>query len=160
MVAVRAALARVQAGQGPLRSADRGPGRGWQPLVRQAQRAIDWSEDGTSTVLRKIRSGDGFPGVEDFLCERRFRLFDARPEPTLSGPPGMLIARRHGAICRATRDGAVWIGELEPITDSRRSFKRPAVVALGALAEALPLSDDDPTEERAARGRRGRGDPL
>ena len=149
VVAVRAALARVQAGQGPLRSADRGPGRGWQPLVRQAQRAIDWSEDGTSTVLRKIRSGDGFPGVEDFLCERRFRLFDARPEPTLSGPPGMLIARRHGAICRATRDGAVWIGELEPITDSRRSFKRPAVVALGALAEALPLSDDDPTEERA-----------
>ena len=34
---------------------------------------------------------------------------------TLSRRPGMLIARRHGAICRATRDGAVWIGQLQPV---------------------------------------------
>jgi putative two-component system hydrogenase maturation factor HypX/HoxX len=150
VIAVRAALARVHAGQGPLRSADRGPGLGWQPLVRQAQRAIDWRQDGMETVLRKIHSGDGFPGVEDSLFERRFRLFDARPEPRLRGAPGMLIARRHGAVCRATRDGAVWIGELEPITDSTRSFRRPAAVALGVLAEALPHTDEDPVEGRAA----------
>jgi putative two-component system hydrogenase maturation factor HypX/HoxX len=150
VIAVRAAVARMQAGQGPLPSADRGPGLSWQPLMRQAQRAIDWSQDGMATVLRKIHSGDGFPGVEDALCARRFRLFDARPEPRLTGPPGMLIARRHGAVCRATRDGAVWIGELEPITDSKRSFKRPAVAALGTLAEALPYDDDPPGEGQAA----------
>ncbi|MGD0504626.1 MAG: hydrogenase maturation protein [Steroidobacteraceae bacterium] len=150
VVAVRAAVARVQAGQGPLPTADREPGSGWQPLVRQAQRAIDWTQDGMATVLRKIHSGDGFPGVEDSLFERRFRLFDARPEPHLTGHPGMLIARRHGAVCRATRDGAVWIGELEPITESKRSFKRPAVAALGALAEALPVTDDPPDDGQAA----------
>jgi putative two-component system hydrogenase maturation factor HypX/HoxX len=149
VVAVRAAVARVQAGQGPLPSAMREPGLGWQPLMRQAQRAIDWSRDDMATVLRKIHSGDGFPGVEDSLFERRFRLFDARPEPHLSGCPGLLIARRHGAVCRATRDGAVWIGELEPIAESKRNFKRPAVAALGALAEALPLIDEPPGDERS-----------
>lgn len=148
--AVRSALARVEAGIGPLSAADHVLHLGWQPLLRQAQRAIDWSHDGTAAVLRKIHSGDGFPGVEDSLLERRFRLFDARPEPRLSGRPGMLIARRHGAICRATRDGAVWIGELEPVTDSKRSFKRPAVTALGAVAEALPHTEHDPADGRAA----------
>ena len=34
----------------------------------------------------------------------------------------------------------MWIGELEPITESKRSFKRPAVAALGAPAEALPFA--------------------
>ncbi len=49
----------------------------------------------------------------------------------------MLIARRHDAICRATRDGAVWIGQLQPVEGPQRSFKRPAVLALGALADIV-----------------------
>jgi putative two-component system hydrogenase maturation factor HypX/HoxX len=65
--AVRAALARIAAGGGPPEPCDSGIGRGWQPLLRQAQRAIDWSRDDTATVLRKIHSADGFPGVEDTL---------------------------------------------------------------------------------------------
>ena len=119
VVAVRAGARPRAAGLGPLSGADREPGHGWQPPVRQAQRAIDWNRDDTATVLRKIHSGDGFPGVEDALFDRRFRLFDARPETTLSGRPGTLIARRHGAVCRATRDGAVWIGQLQPVTESQ-----------------------------------------
>ena len=137
--AVRAALARIAAGLGPLALAPaRGPEHGWQPPLRQAQRAIDWNRDDTATVLRKIHSADGFPGVEDLLFDRRFRLFDAHPEPRLTGRPGTLIARRHDAICRATRDGAVWIGQLQPVEGPQRSFKRPAVLALGALADILP----------------------
>jgi putative two-component system protein, hydrogenase maturation factor HypX/HoxX len=150
VVAVRAALARVAAGLGPLSGGDRESEHGWQPLLRQAQRAIDWSRDETATVLRKIHSADGFPGVEDRLFDRCFRLFDARPEMHLAGRPGTVIARGHGAICRATRDGAVWIGELQPVDGSRRGFKRPAVMALGSLADILPHTDDDPSDGRAS----------
>jgi putative two-component system protein, hydrogenase maturation factor HypX/HoxX len=146
VLAVRAALARVAAGMGPPCDAGGGSEHGWQPLLPQRQRAIDWSRDDTATVLRKIHSADGHPGVEDLLFNRRFRLFDAHTEGSLRGRPGTLIARRHGAICRATLDAAVWIGALQPADAAQRSFKRPAVLALGALAEALPHSDDDPTD--------------
>jgi putative two-component system hydrogenase maturation factor HypX/HoxX len=156
--AVREALARVAAGLGPRLSVGSPSVHGWQPPLRQAQRAIDWDRDDTATVVRKIRAADGFPGVEDRLFDRRFRLFDAHPETRLSGEAGALIARRHGAICRATLDGAVWIGQLQPSEDAYRGFKRPAALALGSLADALPEQDDDPAgeiryEERGAVGR-------
>jgi putative two-component system protein, hydrogenase maturation factor HypX/HoxX len=144
VLAVRAALARVAAGAGPLDRVAASSQYGWQPPLPQIERAIDWHRDDTATVLRKIDSADGFPGVEDLLSERRFRLFDAHSEGRISGRPGTLIARRHDAVCRATLDGAVWIGELQPSDALRRGFKRPAVLALGALADGLPRFDDDP----------------
>jgi putative two-component system hydrogenase maturation factor HypX/HoxX len=145
--AVREALARIAAGVGPRLSAGEATQHGWQPPLSQAQRAIDWDRDDSATVLRKIHAADGFPGVEDRLFKRRFRLFDAHPEGRLTGKPGALIARRHNAICRATRDGAVWIGQLQPGEEAHLGFKRPAVLALGALVNTLPSLDDDPTGE-------------
>jgi putative two-component system hydrogenase maturation factor HypX/HoxX len=142
VIAVRQALARVEAAKGPPADFGGSSEHGWQPPLRQAERAIDWSRDDTASVLRKIHSADGFPGVEDLLFDQRFRLFDAHAEACLAGRPGMLIARRRGAICRATRDGAVWIGELQPMDAAQRRFKRPAVLTLGALAESLPPSED------------------
>jgi putative two-component system hydrogenase maturation factor HypX/HoxX len=142
--AVRAALARVAAGQGPLLDAPRAE-HGWQPFLRQADRAIDWASDDTAAVLRKIHSADGFPGVQDRLFGRPFKLFDARSEPHLAGEPGTLIARRHDAICRATADGAIWIGQLQP--EGPSTFKRPAVLALGELAESLRRSGEDSNED-------------
>ena len=149
--AVREALARFAAGMGPLADvAGGGIRHGWQPPLRQAQRAIDWSRDDTATVLRKIRSADGFPGVEDVLFDHRYGLFDAHVETRLTGRTGKVIARRHGAICRATRDGAVWIGQLRPLVGSERGFKRPAVLALGSLVDALPAFDEDAMGAAAA----------
>jgi putative two-component system hydrogenase maturation factor HypX/HoxX len=145
--AVREALARIAAGLGPRLSAGNAPVHGWQPPLRQPQRAMDWDRDDTATVLRKIDAADGFPGVEDRLLNRRFRLFDAHPETLLTGKPGSLIARRHGAICRATLDGAIWIGQLQPTEVAHRGFKQPAVLALGSLADALPELDDHPAGE-------------
>lgn len=101
-------------------------------------RAIDWQRDPTETVLRKILSADGTPGIEDTLFERRFRLYDAAAEKELAGAPGALLARWEEAVCRATVDGAVWIGALRPCDDTGRAFKQPATVALGALAARLP----------------------
>jgi putative two-component system hydrogenase maturation factor HypX/HoxX len=149
---VREALARVAAGLGPLSEAVGRPEHGWQPPLRQAQRAIDWSRDNTATVLRKIHSADGFPGVEDVLFNWRFRLFDAHPDMHLAGRPGEVIARRHDAICRATLDGAVWIGQLQPVEGPPHSFKRPAVLALGALADDLPRSEGDSNDTSGFAG--------
>ncbi|MFZ1098963.1 MAG: hydrogenase maturation protein [Steroidobacteraceae bacterium] len=150
VLALRTALARIAAGDDPQPQAPRP--HGWQPPLRQAQRAIDWMHDDSATVLRKIHSADGFPGVEDVLYGRRFRLFDACSEGRLTGAPGALIARRGEAICRATRDGAVWIGELQPMDVAERSFKHPATLALGTLAEGLPWSAEGPPEEHDACG--------
>jgi len=143
VAAVIEALDRFRHGPGPVGGGTAG-GHGWQPLVRQADRRIDWAHDGCAGILRKIRSADGQPGVEDEVLGLRCRLFDAWNEPRLAGRPGDVIARRHDAICRATRDGAVWIGQLQPIADGQRGFKRPAAAALGALADALPRSEPAP----------------
>ena len=36
-----------------------------RPLIRQPERAIDWTTDTTATVLRRIRAAEGHPGVLD-----------------------------------------------------------------------------------------------
>jgi putative two-component system hydrogenase maturation factor HypX/HoxX len=138
VTATRAALGRVERGAGPLLDAARGTEHGWRPALRQCERAVDWLRDDTATVLRKIHSADGFPGVEDRLFGHRFRLFDAHAEMSLASEAGALIARHHGAICRATTDGAVWIGQLQPADTNKPGFKRPAVSALGDSATSLP----------------------
>lgn len=111
---------------------------GWRPAVRQTERRIDWSLDSTETVLRKIHASDGYPGVADSLFGQSFRLFDVRPDRQLGGAPGELLARRHSSVARATRDGAVWIGQLQAMIPGTTTFKQAATDALGEAALALP----------------------
>ena len=112
----------------------------WRPLARQDDRAINWANDDTQTVLRKIRAADGFPGVDDMIGGMRYALFDAHPETGAKGAPGEIIGRRHHAICRATVDGAVWITHLKPAsTPEERSFKRPASMALGGQFDEIQI---------------------
>jgi putative two-component system hydrogenase maturation factor HypX/HoxX len=104
------------------------------PLMAQEVRGIDWRSDLTERVLRKVRAGDGHPGVLDAIEGIPFHLFGAHPELALRGRPGELVGQRNGAICRATLDGAVWITHLkQPDTPANRHFKLPATRAL-ALA--------------------------
>jgi putative two-component system protein, hydrogenase maturation factor HypX/HoxX len=138
--AVLTAIERFQAGDYKPRSQDdaapdlRGESR---PLMRHSERAIDWAREDTASVLRKIRSADGFPGVKDELLGRQLFLYDARPEPVLKGDPGVLIARCGPAICRATRDGAVWIGHLRTQV-GELPFKLPATRLLSGELYHLP----------------------
>lgn len=112
-----------------------------RPPMRQAQRRIDWTGDTTTDVLRKLHASDGAPGVEDVLCGMRVRLFDAQPEARLRGEPGALIARSEDAVCRATRDGAVWIGHLKPVSPGRKTMKLPATRVLGERLLGVPYAD-------------------
>ncbi|KAA3631059.1 MAG: hydrogenase maturation protein [Proteobacteria bacterium] len=141
--AVLEALEKLDSGERPIAvdPMDRGVRGRSRPLMIQSMRAIDWSKDDTDTVLRKIRSADGFPGLRDDSLGREFYLFDAWRANSCEGRPGELVARSGPAVCRATVDGAVWIGHAR---DRRATspFKLPAVRVLeqagldvGRLAE-------------------------
>ena len=119
--ALQAALAAVQRFAGGERE---GPGRAgeaplvrWQPLLRQSERAIHWATDSTATVLAKLRSGDGQPGVLDALWGQPCYLGDAHPASATTvaefsdAESGALLAVRDGALLRRTVDGGVWIGQ-------------------------------------------------
>lgn len=139
VVAVLDAVERYASGGKPLSgSALTNIGTGWRDAVSSAERRIDWRHDNTATILRKIHSADGRPGVADEILGLPCRLFDAHPEATLCGQPGALIARRGGAVCRATIDGAVWIGHLQ--AERPDSFKLPAVTLLGKRLDDTPES--------------------
>ena len=120
-------------------------GRGWQPPVTQAERAIDWQRDPTLEVLRKLHASDGVPGVRDQSLGDDLYLFNGAPAPGHVGRPGELLARRDdGALCRATVDGAVWIGHLRRGLPRDEALKLPAVEVLGTHASALPAVACDP----------------
>lgn len=108
----------------------------WRSGAKQAHRAIDWQQDDTDTVLRKIASADGMPGVKDELFGEPVHLFNAHRAGGLAGEPGEIVARSRGAIARATRDGAVWIGHVRKAEP--KAVKLPATQVFGAESEHLP----------------------
>ena len=122
----------------PLRQADaRGQLR---PLMRQADRRIDWTRDDTATVVAKVNAADGFPGVADELFGVSCNLFDVHAEGQRpDGAPGDIVARRDGALLRLTRDGALWIGHVKR-ADREGAFKLPATIAFADQAAGLPES--------------------
>jgi putative two-component system hydrogenase maturation factor HypX/HoxX len=141
--AVMEAVDKIARGIAPVHVAELGvAARGRErPLMKQADRAIDWARDDTQAVLRKIHAADGFPGVRDSLLGCEVHLFGAHEEgaPPRGGTPGAVIATRDGAILRATSDGAVWITHLKevPVGDEP-TLKLPATQVLGDALVGVP----------------------
>lgn len=137
--AVKGALAKLARGEAPVPLASHPDARGQlRPVMRQADRAIDWRLDDTQTVLRKIDAADGFPGVADRLFSQPCHLYDAWPEERLRGTAGAVIARRETALCRATVDGAVWIGQVKRQDENGGGIKLPATVAFAIECATVP----------------------
>src|SRR6266481_2964970 len=67
-----------------------------QASMKQADRAIDWRDSSTS-ILRKIRCADSFPGIFDTVLGMQYYLYGAHEEDALRGTPGDIIAKRNGA---------------------------------------------------------------
>jgi putative two-component system hydrogenase maturation factor HypX/HoxX len=106
--------------------------------MKQADRAIDWSAR-TAEVLRRLRCSDSTPGVLDTILGQQYHLFGGHEEELLRGRPGAIIARRDGAICRATGDGAVWISHLRKARRGARTFvKLPATAVLAGQLGDVP----------------------
>jgi putative two-component system hydrogenase maturation factor HypX/HoxX len=111
----------------------------YRPLLKPEQRRIDWSSELMSTIVRKIRSADGVPGVLDEIAREAVYLYGAHEEGGLVGRPGEIIAQRHGAVCRAAVDGAVWISHLKRAGGVEGEYlKLPAADVLGDRLTQVP----------------------
>ena len=106
--------------------------------MRQKDREIDWSRDSTQRIARTIRAADSNPGVLDSVFGEPHYLFGAHEEDELTGPPGQILAQRHGAVCVGTSDGAVWITHVK--AKQEVAIKLPAAQVLGDRVLDVPES--------------------
>jgi len=109
----------------------------------QTKRAIDWESDTTQTIIDKIYLSDSLPGVLDEILGVPCYLYGVHKEEKFKGKPKEILAKRDGAICLGTVDGAVWITHLKEVS----GFKLPATYVLkeklqGIKEERLPLIFD------------------
>lgn len=137
--AVLEALARIEANETPLRMRADDPRIRVRGPCTQLDRAIDWQCDSSETVLRKIRSADGSPGVVDSMFGEPVRLYDAHAAHDLHGEPGSVVAQCDGALARATVDGAIWIGHVRKCAAA--ALKLPAAEVFADRARSLPRAE-------------------
>jgi putative two-component system hydrogenase maturation factor HypX/HoxX len=109
--------------------------------LTQKHRAINWQKDTTQEIIKKINFSDSFPGVLDDILGVKCYMFGAFQEQKFkSDKPKQILAKRDGAICISTIDGAVWITHLK----EANRFKLPATYVLkdklkGIKEDRLPL---------------------
>lgn len=125
----------------------------WHSYMKQEVRRINWLSDKTDDILKKMNASDSLPGVLDSIDGKQYYLFGAHEENGLFGPkPGEIIAKRSGAICRATVDGAVWISHLKEKQDDRHeTFKLPATMVLGETIQNIPEVHFDLLHDRNSK---------
>ncbi len=109
----------------------------------QDMRAINWEKDSTDDIIKKIYTSDSLEGVLDNVCGIECYLFGVWREDKFRGSPKEILAKRDGAICLATSDGAIWITHLKELG----GFKLPATYVLkdriqGVKEDRLPLLFD------------------
>jgi putative two-component system hydrogenase maturation factor HypX/HoxX len=92
----------------------------------QKMRAINWEKDTTDEIIKKINCSDSLPGVLDNILGIDCYLFGVWREDKFRGEPKEILAKRDGAICLGTVDGAVWISHLKEVD----RFKLPATYVL------------------------------
>jgi len=134
--AVKKCFAELEAGVVMHKATQTIPGS-FTAAVKQSDRKICWQTDNTRTILRKVRAGDGVPGTSDELFGRKVFLYDAHLAKGLAGNAGEVIAVSGPAICRATIDGAIWIGHLRD-KNGPHPFKLPATQVLAEHLKYVP----------------------
>ena len=106
-----------------------------QPFITQKDRAIDWQKHTTKEILRRIHAADGSPGLLDEINGEAVYLYNAHKAENLAGNPGDIIAIANHAICRATVNGAVWVGHLKLKTEN--AIKLPASYIISERLQKL-----------------------
>ena len=114
------------------------------PLNKKPILKIDWQEDSSEVILKKINTLDSYPGISDEILGVEVELYHAFLEERLKADkPKKILAKRDGAICISTIDGAIWIAILK----EKNRFKLPATYVLkdrlkGIKEDRLPLIFD------------------
>ncbi len=118
--------------------------------ITPLERAIDWEKDTTKKIIQKINASDSFPGVLDELLGVKCYLFGVHVEGfeedenlrnlAKNAQIKEIFAKRDGAVCIKTIDGAVWISHLKEVL----KFKLPATYVLkeklkGIKESRIPL---------------------
>lgn len=108
-------------------------------------RNIDWSNDTTDIILRKINAADTQPGVKAdlyFYNNQITRFLHGASRESYLKPgneikPGEIFAKRCEAVCIKTQDGAVWIRQMRnpKIESNLNPFKAPSVLNLERYLE-------------------------
>jgi len=107
-------------------------------------RQIDWQKDTTLEIIRKVYASDSYPGVLDEILGIECYLYGAWEEEKLTGEVKKILAKRDGAICLGTIDGAVWITHLK---EKNKGIKLPSTYVMkekiqGVKENRLPLIFD------------------
>ena len=112
--------------------------------LTQKHRSINWQEDTSKAIVKKINYSDSFPGVLDEILGVKCYLYGAWIEEKLKANKSKeILAKRDGAICISTIDGSIWISHLKEVN----RFKLPATYTLkdklaGIKEYRLPLIFD------------------
>lgn len=118
----------------------------WNRSTQLSDYQFSWT-DPMQDILKKINAADSDPGAPVELSGNRFLAFGAHLEENLKGEPGVIIAKRAGAICIAAKENAVWITHLKELT--KESIKLPAALVLGSLADRVPEMELGPFDQPA-----------
>lgn len=94
--------------------------------LTQKDRSINWKKDTTKEIIKKIRLSDSYPGVKEDFFGIEYYMFGVWIEDKLKGNSKEILAKRDGAICIGTIDGAIWISHLK----QEGKFKLPSTYAL------------------------------
>ncbi|PLY07544.1 MAG: hydrogenase [Arcobacter sp.] len=108
--------------------------------LKTKDREIDWQKDNTKTIIKKINMSDSFPGVKEIFFGINCFIYGVSEEEKFRGEPKEIIAKRDGAICLGTIDGAIWISHLK----EEGGIKLPATYVLknkikGIKEQRIPL---------------------
>jgi len=158
VICLKQALEKLQkAGKSGFKAQTQTPGR-FVAKIKNEDRKIDWENDTVLTVLRKIWSADGSPGILDEINASPFYLHDACRAEDLKGIPGKVLGLNSGAVAKAAADGAVWIKQLRPLGDQDgRGIKLPAAEWITHFGLELPVLKQTPAQEITFETRDGIG---
>lgn len=120
----------------------------YRPAMKQEDRKIDWSEDDTNTIIRKINTADSNPGILESFGGEEYFLYNACPEEKLTGEYKEIVAHKNGAVCVATIDGAIWISHLKKSDNSSTAIKLPATLLLQKQLENIPEIKDNSYQKK------------
>lgn len=117
------------------------------PNMKQVDRKIDWLNDDSETITRKIRSADSNPGVLDNIDGEQYYLFGCHVEDTIKGGIKEILGYRDDAVLVGTKDGAVWISHVKKKGD----IKLPSTIALKHLLKNVSNLSITPFDEIKGR---------